>query len=314
MDKDEFKFPDELEEENAAGGVVAEIDIEIEDDTPEADRGRKPADPEKVKALEVEVDELDKYSAGAKEKMVQMKKVWHDERREKEAAMREQQEAISVAQRLLEENKRIRHILTTGEQEYVANFKNAAQMELDVAKRAYKDAYDAGDTDKIVDAQQALQIASIKVMQANNFRMPPLQSENFDVQIPQQTAQAVRVDPKAEEWQERNQWFGSNKAMTAFALGLHDELKDNGVPVGSDEYYSALDKTLRRRFPEAFGIEEPATRDQERPKPSTVVAPATRSTSPQKVRLRQSQLQLIKKLGITPEQYVKEFMKEARNG
>ena len=314
MDQTGFKFPDESNntsntEELKTGG---EIEIEIEDDTPVEDRNKTPMPKPLVE--ELEKDELDSYDETVKEKLKQMRKVWHDERREKEAAMREQQEAVSVAQRLLEENKRIRHILTTGEQEYVANFKNAPQMELNVAKRAYKDAYDAGDTDKIVDAQQALQIASIKVMQANNFRMPPLQSENFDVQIPQQTAQAVRVDPKAEEWQDRNQWFGSNKAMTAFALGLHDELKDNGVPVGSDEYYSALDKTLRRRFPEAFGIEEPATRDQERPKPSTVVAPATRSTSPQKVRLRQSQLQLIKKLGITPEQYVKEFMKEARNG
>jgi hypothetical protein len=105
--------------------------------------------------------------------------------------------------------------------------------------------------------------------------------------------------------------------MTAYALGLHEELKDNGVTVGSDEYYRALDKTMRKRFPEAFddgGEEEQSSREQVRSKPATVVAPATRSTAPQKVRLRQSQLNLIKKLGITPEQYVKEFMKEARNG
>ena len=108
--------------------------------------------------------------------------------------------------------------------------------------------------------------------------------------------------------------------MTAYALGVHEELKDNGVEVGSDEYYGALDRTMRKRFPEAFVStvaseeEEQSSREPARTKPATVVAPATRSTAPQKVKLKQSQLNLIRKLGITPEQYVKEFVKEARNG
>jgi hypothetical protein len=108
--------------------------------------------------------------------------------------------------------------------------------------------------------------------------------------------------------------------MTAYALGLHEELKANGIAVGSDEYYGALDKTMRKRFPEAFATtvvteeEEQTSREPARTKPATVVAPATRSTAPQKVKLKQSQLNLIRKLGITPEQYVKEFVKEARNG
>lgn len=317
VNQEEYKFPDEQEQENktaTAENVSGEIEIEIEDDTPEVDRNKKPMPKPLVE--ELEKDELDSYDDAVKEKLKQMRKVWHDERREKEAALREQQEALTVAQRLLEENKRIKQILTTGEQEYVNTVKGAAQMELEMAKRAYKEAYDSGDADKIVEAQQAMQQANIKLVQAQNFKLPALQEQEIEVQPVQQAQPVRRTDPKLEVWQERNSWFGQNRAMTAYALGLHEELKEEGVPIGSDEYYRALDKTMRKRFPEAFGIEEEeqSSREQPRSKPATVVAPATRSTSPQKVRLKQSQLSIIKKLGITPEQYVKEYMKEARNG
>lgn len=242
-----------------------------------------------------------------------MRKVWHDERREKEAALREQQEAITFAQKLMEENKRIKNVLSAGEKEYVQTIQNAASMELEMAKRAYKEAYDAGDSDRIIEAQQAMQTANLRLMQANSFKIPSLQEQESEVKEAPQYQPTPRVDPKAEAWQERNPWFGRQKGMTAFALGVHEELRDNGVPVGSDEYYSALDKTMRKRFPEEFGEEEQS--NQSRPKPATVVAPATRSTAPKKVRLKQSQLNVIKKLNITPEQYVKEFLKmENQNG
>jgi uncharacterized protein (DUF2249 family) len=316
MQQEAFKFPDEIEDTGKPVGnnTDVEIEIEIEDDTPVEDRNKAPMPKPLVE--ELERDELDQYDDSVKEKLKQMRKVWHDERRDKEAALREQQEAITVAQKLLEENKRIKGILTTGEKEYVTTVQRAAQLELEAAKRAYKEAYDAGDTDKVIDAQQAMQQANIRVMQAQNFKMPSLQEENFEVQPTQQAQPTRQADPKAEAWQDRNSWFGTNRGMTAYALGLHEELKDGGVQVGSDEYYRALDKTMRKRFPEAFGIEEEeqTSRDQARPKPATVVAPATRSTAPQKVRLKTSQLSLIKKLGITPEQYVREYMKEARNG
>jgi hypothetical protein len=261
-------------------------------------------------------DEQEKIKAKGEESPEIEIEIEDDTPPEKEAALREQQETLSVAQRLMEENKRIKTILTEGEKEYASTIKSNAEMELDNAKRAYKEAYDAGDSDRLVEAQQAMQTASLRLMQAQNFKLPSLQEEKSEVQLAQPVQQAPRVDPKAEAWQERNSWFGANRSMTAYALGLHEELKENGVSVGSDEYYRALDKTMRKRFPEAFGDEEEeqSSREQARPKPATVVAPATRSTSPQKVRLRQSQLGLIKKLGITPEQYVKEFMKEARNG
>jgi hypothetical protein len=310
MEQTEFKFPDEVEEKKEAKSQP-DFEIEIEDDTPPEDRGKTPMPKPLVE--ELEKDELDQYDDTVKEKLKQMRKVWHDERRDKEAALREQQEAISVAQRLLQENQRIKNILSVGEKEYVNTVKNAAEMELHIAKKAYKEALDMGDNDKIIEAQQAMQTANLRLAQAQNYKpLPPLQEENYQVQQHQQPQQ-VRPDAKAEAWQERNPWFGRNKSMTAFALGLHEELRENGVPVGSEEYYRALDNTLRNRFPDAFGEEE-QRRETTRPKPTTVVAPATRSTAPQKVRLKTSQLNLIKKLGITPEQYVKEYMKEARNG
>ena len=321
MDQEEFKFPDEIEaqdeEKKASGG---EIEIEIEDDTPEEDRGREPMPKPLVE--ELEKDELDQYDENVKTKLKQLRKVWHDERREKEAALREQQEALTVAQRLIEENKRIKQILTTGEKEYVTTVQNAAEMELQMAKRAYKEAYEAGDTDAIIEAQQAMQSANIKLMQAKNFKLPPLQEENFEVQTQQeqrfQQPQVPAPDPKAVAWQERNSWFGQNRGMTAYALGVHEELKSEGVQIGSDDYYRALDRTMRKRFPEAFqtsvvdGEQKP---QGARSKPSTVVAPAVRSTASNKVKLKQSQVNLAKKLGLTPEQYVREVLKlEAQNG
>lgn len=317
MEQQEFKFPDEVEEKVEDTKVEAkaqpDFEIEVEDDTPPEDRGKTPMPKPLVE--ELEKDELDQYDDSVKEKLKQMRKVWHDERRDKEAALREQQEAVSLAQRLLQENKKIKEILTVGEKEYVSTFKNAAELELQIAKKAYKEALDMGDNDKIIEAQQAMQTANLKVAQAQNFRpLPPLQEENYQVQQPQQPQQ-VRPDAKAEAWQQRNPWFGQDEEMTAAALGLHEKLRRGGVVVGSDDYYATLDKTMRKRFPEVFGeAEEQQSRETIRSKPSTVVAPATRSTAPQKVRLKTSQLALIKKLGITPEQYVKEYMKEARNG
>ena len=313
MEQAEFKFPDEQEKEVDAK-AEPEVEIEIEDDTPPEDRNKTPMPKPIVE--ELEKDELEQYDDSVKEKLKQMRKVWHDERREKEAALREQQEALALAQKLMQENQKIKNIYNAGEKEYVSTFKNAAELQLEIAKKAYKEAYDAGDTDKIIEAQQAMQNANIRLMQAQNFRSP-LQEENLQVEQAQQNQpQPVpRADPRAEAWQKRNPWFGQDEEMTAAALGLHEKLRRNGTIVGSDEYYATLDKTIRRRFPEAFdGEEEQQSRETTRPKPTTVVAPATRSTAPQKVRLKTSQLALIKKLGITPEQYVKEYMKEARNG
>ena len=294
---EEYKFPDEVED------TSAEIEIEIEDDTPEEDRGRQPMPKEIVDNLEH--DELEEYDEGVKQKLKQLKKVWHDERRAKEQLAREQEEALSVARRLYEENQKLRSAYSTGEKEYITTAKNNAQMEMEVARRAYREAYESGDTDGLLAAQEKLNIAQLKIIRAENLKETPLQEPEDVVQQRREERpvqpQAVQPDRKAQAWQERNKWFGQDEEMTAAALGLHQKLVNNGVEVGSDEYYSTLDKTMRTRFSEYFG--EPKA------KPRTVVAPATRSTSSNKIKLTQSQVQIAKKFGLTPEAYAKEVLK-----
>ena len=323
MEKVEFEFPDEAEAKGKEEAPPAEeleaksspeIEIEIEDDTPPEDRGRKPLPKELVEKLEV--DELDKYSLEAKEKLVQMKKVWHDERRRADSSDRERQAAIDAAQRLMEENKRIKDLLSNGEKEYVAAMKTAADLQLEMAKKSYKEAYEGGDSEGMMNAQQSITNATLQLDRIKNFKMPALQEEKNEVQIPQQTEKAPEPDRKATEWQENNLWFGQDEEMTATALGLHEKLKRNGVTIGSDEYYKRIDETMRKRFPEQFEepeVEKPAAEPVR--KPSNVVAPATRSTSSKRIRLTNTQVALAKKLGLTPEQYALEIKKlEALNG
>jgi hypothetical protein len=310
--QDEFKFPDEIED---AGLPVDsdDFEIEIEDDTPPEDRNKEPLPKEVVAKLEQ--DELDQYEGTTKEKFKQLKKVWHDERREKDAANRERQEALDLAKKALEENRKLKERLSSGEQMLVSSFKESVQNEMDLAKREYREAYEAGDTDRIIEAQEKLTSAKIRADRIANYRPPveePLQEPETVVQSRQEGQ--VRADPKAAAWQERNGWFGQDEEMTSLALGLHEKLKRNGVPVGSDKYYDEIDKTVRRRFPEAFVAEENEEVEVEepqkvnKPKP-TVVAPATRSTSPKKIRLSNTQVALAKKLGLTPEQYARELTK-----
>ena len=328
MEKQEFKFPDEedqgkpleqIEEEQRQEAAGPDLEIEVEDDTPVEDQGRKPADPEQVKKLEVEVDDLDKYSKEAKDKLIKMKRVWNDERRRADAAQREQQAAIEAAQRLMEENRRIKEMLSKGEEEYKAAVTTTSEVKLEMAKKAYREAYDAGDAEKMIEAQEALTKAQLQLENAKNFKLPPLQEEKFEVQRQQQYQPAPQQDEKLMNWQNRNPWFGQDEEMTAAALGLHEKLKRQGVQIGSDDYYAKLDNTMRKRFPENFDedieppeveVEEAAPKaDTPKAKPATVVAPATRSTAPKKIRLKQSQVAIAKKLGLTPEQYVRELMK-----
>ena len=334
MDTQEFKFPDETTQESegkpeelsvkvGTDETQGKVEVEIEDDTPAEDRGRQPMPKPIVE--ELEKDELDQYDESVKEKLKQMKKVWHDERRAKEEAYREHQEAVRLTQKLMEENKRMKTYLDSGTKEYAAVLQNAANLEMEMAKRAYKEAYDSGDSDKLVEAQQALQVANYRLLQAQNFRAPSLQEEDFDVQPQQDQVQqpASRIsDPKLSAWQERNSWYGRDDEMTATALGVDAKLKREGrVQIGSDEYYAILDKTIRKRYPEYFeyeNAEEPETKAKAEPartKPSTVVAPAVRSTASNKIKLKASQVALAKKLGLTPEQYALELRKlEAQNG
>jgi len=308
-----YKFPDEEDDIEIEIDSDNNIEIEIEDDTPVEDRGRQPMPKQLVD--EIEQDELDQYSEAAKQRLKQMRKIWHDERREKEAAVRENQGAIELAQRLVEENKKLKHTLNAGETEFVTTVQRSANMEVENAKRAFKEAYEAGDTDQLVEANQMLQDANLKLIRANSLKINPVQDTDYVIQSPQEQPQVATPDRKAMAWQERNPWFGQDQEMTAAALGLHEKLKSNGMDVGSEEYYEALNKTMRKRFTEYFDDPEDSVKPKGKTKSSTVVAPAARTTSSNKIRLKASQIQLAKKLGLTPEQYAKAVLQlENQNG
>lgn len=310
---EEYKFPDEVE--NIAPDNTDDFKVEIVDDTPEQDRGRQPLPKNIVE--ELENDDLEEYSDKVKKRLSQMKKVWHDERREKEKFSREREEAIRYAQRAFEENKQLKQRLGAGERVLANEFTKSATSEVAAAREKLKQAFETGDAEKITEAQEALTDAKLRMKEVERFK-PSLQEEDNQVQQSYQVQQpAVTVDPKAETWRERNQWFGTNKSMTAFALGLHDELVESGVDPRSDDYYRRVDSTMKKRFSDYFeGVDN--TDADEKPAPrraSTVVAPATRSSAPRQVRLTASQVALAKKLGLTPEAYAREVMKlENGNG
>ena len=295
-----------------------DFDLEIEDDTPAQDRDREPLPKDIVE--ELENDNLDEYSDRVKQRLAQMKKVWHDERRVKEAAEREKDEAVRFAKQVADENKRLKSTLSSGEEEYVKAVHSSLEQQFMIAQRDYREAYDSGDTDKIIEAQTKMNDAQLKLSQIQQYKPQyketALQQEEDDVylnNIPQ--PKTVKADDKALKWQSKNDWFGQDEEMTSLALGVHEKLVRSGISPTSDEYYRRIDSTMQKRFPEYFGDDSLNEETPAQRKPSTVVAPASRSTAPKKVRLTKTQVALAKKFGLTPEQYARETLKlERTNG
>ena len=314
MATEEFKFPDEAEKSNAK--VEEKIDFEIEgepeievvDDTPPDDRGRKPMD-EPPKELTDE--ELSKYDESVQKRIKHFTKGYHEERRAKESAEREKDEALRLAQVVLDENKRLKGSVNQNQTALLEQAKRVVSNEIETAKRMYKEAYESGDTEKLVEAQEALTTAKIRADKVNNFKPTPLQEEETPVQTIQQPTRAAPVDEKLLAWQDQNQWFGSNKRMTAYALGLHEDLVSEGIPSGSEEYYRRINADIRERFPDQVGAGESVDAKPQRTK-SNVVAPATRSTAPKKIVLTQTQVNLAKRLGVPLELYARKVAEEMR--
>ena len=313
IEKTEFEFPDEVEVNARKGGKVVEPEsdapeIEVVDDTPPEDRGRKPmSEPPR----DVTDDELSKYDESVQKRIKHFTKGYHDERRAKESAEREREEALRFAQSLAEENKKLKGSVNQNQTALLEQAKKVVANELDTAKRQYKEAYEAGDSDALVNAQEALTSAKMKSEKVNNFRPTPLQDTETPVQITQRPQPAAPVDDKLLAWQDENQWFGSNKRMTAYALGLHEDLVGEGIPAGSEEYYRRINTDMRERFADQFGADEPADAKPQRTK-SNNVAPATRSTAPRKIVLTQTQVNLAKRLGVPLELYARKVAEEMR--
>jgi hypothetical protein len=337
FEKVEYQFPDEAENKNIevepSGAVEIDIsgkatkneyakdkdankvsknnaadeyDIEVVDDTPKADRNRKASEA----PAEITDEELEDYSDKVKNRIKHFSKGYHDERRAKETALRERQELEKLAQQLVEENKQLKSTTVKNQTTMLDQAKKSAEADLANAKAAYKVAYEAGEADAVVDAQESITTAKIKSDRLNNFKLPTLQEDETPVTVKEEiTAPAAVADPRATDWAKTNTWFGTDDEMTSYVLGLHSKLVKSGMDPKSDEYYENIDSRMRTIFPENFEDIEPET---QKPKLNNVVAPATRSTAPKKVRLTQTQVTLAKRLGVPLELYAKKVAEEMR--
>lgn len=306
---EDFEFPEEFKV-GSEPETSSDFEIEVVDDTPEEDKGRKPLSAEETEEHE---EELENYSDKVQKRINQINHKYHDERRAKEALERQNAEAIRVAQSILEENNRLKQTISWGTQEYTRAEQAKLEMQQALAEDKYRKAYEAGDTEGTLAASKELHTIAIQKDKADNWASQanntpavsdtPLQDFNTPVYTPQQEPQQTRApDPKAEDWAARNPWFGKDEEMTSLAYGLHQKLVNAGYDPTSDEYYQNIDSGIRQRFPEKF----------ERPKKSSPVAPAGRTTATKKVTLTSSQVAIAKRLGVPLEVYAKHAIKEQK--
>lgn len=326
MEKTQFKFPHEQDEEKKDDFEFAvegdepkdepkpeanKPEIDVVDDTPPEDRGRTPM---KEPPREFAEDELKNYDESVQKRIKHFTKGYHEERRRAEAAEREREEALRIAQSIVEENKKLKGSLDGNQQFMHEQAKKVAANDLEVAKRKYKEAFELGDPDLVANAQAELTAATVKVQRINNFRPKPLQEDKDDVQTaqaPRQAATQPAPDPRAVQWQKENPWYGTNDEMSVFAVGVHTKLVKQGVDPRSEEYYEKLNSRMRQVFPEEFGLDEKQVDAPPPPaKTKSNVAPATRSTAPKKIVLTQTQVNIAKRLGVPLELYARKVAEE----
>jgi hypothetical protein len=318
---DEFEFPDEKEEKSKAKADEPELKVEIEDDTPPQDRGRKPM---REPVEDPTEDELSSYDEKVQARIKKFTRGYHDERRAKEEALREREAAEVFARQVWEQNKQLQQQLSSGSRAYIETSKGAAQTELDAAKDKYRKAYESGDADAIVAAQEAIAKATIKIEKADSLR--PIEVAEQDNFVPARAEPAAQqISPRTKRWIDKNSdWFGPDEEMTMAAMGIDKKLqREYGADyVGTEEYFKTVDRTMRKRFPEFFETQSEEEDDQPQRKRSApveedesprrasksaaVVAPASRSTPPSRIRLKASQANIARRLGVPLEQYAKQ--------
>lgn len=300
-----------------------DIEIDVVDDTPPEDKGRAPLKPE-AKVEEEQEEEMDKYSESVQKRMNQLTHRYHDERRAKEALERQNQEAIQLAQAILAENERLQKAYQEGSQDYLKQVQYKIDYAQKLADDKFRKAYEAGDTEGLLEAQKLRDDIALERARLENFNFaPPVQTANANTPLQSQKQdvyseptvepkrpQAPQRDPKAEDWAAKNPWFGADEEMTSLAYGLHSKLVKSGIDPTSDEYYATIDKRMRDVFPDYFG------KPKEKPKASSPVAPAGRTKAGNKMTLTATQVALAKKLGVSLEAYAKHAAKlqEQANG
>lgn len=296
---EEFKFPDEKEssveiEVNTEGKVEIEI---VDEEKPKHSKLREEPKP-------LDDSEIKEYSDRVKNRIDHLYKGYQTEKRRAEDAERAKEEAFRIAQSVAEENQKLKGHLSEGQLALLEQAKRTVAQQVEDAKRAYKEAYESGDSDKLVQANEELTAAKIKLERVNNFK-PARQEPQKEVKL-----ESPRPDPKAEAWQRNNRWYGVDDEMTGFVLAYHSKLIKQGVDASSDEYYEKIDSRMRQVFPDYFDAEESPDRGQRSVKSN--VAPATRSMTPKKVKLTQKQVDYAKRYRIPLERYALEVAKLQR--
>jgi len=309
----EFKFPDELEDDKTVEieSNADEIEIEVVDDTPVADRGRKPLDKEVEDPSD---EEIASYGDKVKVRIKELTHARHDERRAKEALMREKLELENMARQIVAENQQLKSYVSQGSQQFQQQSIQLAENELETARKQYKVAQEAFDSDAILAAQEALLEAKMKISAIKGSRQQIRQEERQETRQPIPQRPEPKADAKTLRWQAKNQWFGSEgfEDVTSYSLGLHQKLVNSGVDPQTDEYFEQIDTRVRDKFPEIFGNEK--SKESSR-RPASVVAPAARSSGAKKVQMTTTAMALAKKFGLTPQQYAAQVAKlEASNG
>jgi hypothetical protein len=324
----EFELPDPDKEDAATED--AKFEVEIEDDTPLEDQRRKPM---KEPVEDPTEDELSSYDEKVQARIKKFTRGYHDERRAKEEAFREREAAETFAKQVFEENKRLQQQLSTGSKAFIETSKGAAEVELEAAEKAYKQAYEDGNSEALVAAQKAITKASIKLDRATDMRPIEIEEREFKAPPPAEPDKP-RLTPRTQKWVDKNSdWWGVDDEMTMSAVGLDKRLQKEYGPdyVGTEEYFQTIDKTMRRRFPEHFEdvqseeedtpppkkrVSEPVDEDDEPPrraqKFTSVVAPASRSTPPNRIKLKASEAEVARRLGVPIEEYAKQVAKLKR--
>lgn len=297
------------------------LEIDIVDDTPPEDRNR----PRRPDGAEPDIptdEEIEQYSANVQKRIKQLKYEFHEERRAKEAFLREREEATAAAQRAIEAEKRARadaekyrKMVEDGEPVLIEQASGRLDAQIEQAKRAYQDAYETGDAAKLAEVSSTLAQLQAEKVRVNNFadevkrRKAQTQPQERQEPVQPQRPQAPKPSARSMEWAEKNKtWFQVDPEMTGYAFGVHERVIKSGIQPDTDEYYRQIDKSMRQKFPEQFGAQQetPAAR------PGTVVAPADRTAkSPRKVRLTETQVRLARKLGLTNEQYARALLEQA---
>jgi hypothetical protein len=313
-----YEFPDEKAEKAAA---EEKFEVEIEDDTPPEDRGRKPM---KEPVEDPTEDELSSYDEKVQARIKKFTRGYHDERRAKEEALREREAAETFAKQVYEENKRLQQQLSSGSKVFIEQSQSSAAIELESAKKKYKQAYEEGDVDALTDAQAEIAEATLKLDKTRGMKPIEVDEKTY---VPAQT-EKPNLTPRTQKWVDNNSdWWGKDDEMTMAAMGIDRKLqKEYGADyVGTEEYFKTIDKTMRKRFPEHFEsgqsyeddepppkkrTSEPVDEDDDTPHRATrsasPVAPATRSTPPNRIRLKASEAATARRLGVPIEEYAKQ--------